>query len=58
MAEGLLMEVRRDLNATVAETRKLVRGLRPPALDELGLANAIRRTADDFSAGDSRPRLA
>ncbi len=57
IAEGLLKEVRRDLNATVAETRKLVRGLRPPALDELGLANAIRRTADDFSATDTQPAI-
>ncbi len=57
VAEGLLAEVRRDLNATLAETRHLVRGLRPPALDELGLASAIKRTADEFSGADKQPEI-
>lgn len=56
-AERLLAEVRRDLNAALAETRQLVRGLRPPALDELGLANAIRRAADEFSPGETQPTI-
>lgn len=56
-AETLLTEVRRDLNAALAETRQLIRGLRPPALDELGLANAIRRAADEFSPGEKQPAI-
>jgi two-component system, NarL family, sensor kinase len=52
-AERLLDEVRRDLTATVADTRRLVRGLRPPALDELGLVGAIKALAEHFSAGET-----
>jgi signal transduction histidine kinase len=33
--------LRRDLQDTIADFRKVVEGLRPPALDDLGLAGAI-----------------
>lgn len=35
--------LREDLRATVLEVRRVVEGLRPPALDELGLAGALRQ---------------
>lgn len=41
-AAPLLDEVMADLQATVGDVRRLVYGLRPPALDERGLAEAIR----------------
>lgn len=50
-AVQLLHDIRRDLTTTVADTRRLVRGLRPPALDELGLAGAIRGVAGEFGGG-------
>jgi two-component system NarL family sensor kinase len=45
-AEGLLQGLRADAVAAVAEIRRLVYDMRPPALDELGLVPALRqRTA-------------
>lgn len=40
-----------DSQATVAEIRQLVHGLRPPALDDLGLVGAIRALASQFESG-------
>ncbi len=37
-----LGDLRDELRSAVAEVRRLVLGLRPPALDELGLAGALR----------------
>jgi signal transduction histidine kinase len=42
-AAELLAKVKTDLKGTIAEVRRLVDGLRPPALDELGLMPAIRQ---------------
>lgn len=36
------VELRDEIRATVTEIRRLVYGLRPPALDELGLTGAVR----------------
>jgi signal transduction histidine kinase len=41
-AERALLDLREELRAAVAEVRRVVLGLRPPALDELGLAGALR----------------
>ena len=41
------------LQATVAEVRSVVHGLRPPALDDLGLTGAVRELAGAFAG----PRL-
>lgn len=43
-----------SLKATVAEVRSVVHGLRPPALDDLGLIGAVRELAASFAG----PRLA
>jgi signal transduction histidine kinase len=41
-ADALLAELEADIEATIGDIRRLVYGLRPPALDELGLVGAIR----------------
>ena len=45
-ASELLGELRADTTAAIADIRRLVYGLRPPALDDLGLICASRRPAD------------
>jgi signal transduction histidine kinase len=45
-AQRLLSELGTDVQATLADVRRLVEGLRPPALDELGLVGAIRAQAE------------
>jgi signal transduction histidine kinase len=43
--------LRHDLRATVLEVRRVVEGLRPPALDELGLAGALEQVTLRLTAG-------
>src|SRR3954453_13643348 len=40
-AEALVAELRGELRTAIADIRRLVYGLRPPALDDLGLAGAL-----------------
>ncbi len=47
--EALLDEVTGETQAAIAEVRRLASGLRPPALDEVGLVEAIRRRAEGFA---------
>jgi signal transduction histidine kinase len=42
-ADALLAGLRRDAATAVGEIRRLVYGMRPPALDELGLVPALRQ---------------
>lgn len=42
-ADELLVQMRADTAHAITEIRRLVEGLRPPALDELGLEGAIRQ---------------
>ena len=44
-ARGLLGEIDTEVKASLADIRRLVEGLRPPALDELGLVGAVRSRA-------------
>jgi signal transduction histidine kinase len=44
-ADRLLEEVRHQTQETLAQIRRLVYNLRPPALDELGLLSALREQA-------------
>ena len=55
-AEALAGELRAELRTAIADIRRLVHGLRPPALDELGLAGAVHRLADRAAGGDG-PRI-
>ena len=49
-ADLLLEQLRADTSAAIAEVRRLVEGLRPPALDELGLLGAVRQHAATLHA--------
>ncbi|MFL5805899.1 MAG: histidine kinase [Roseiflexaceae bacterium] len=44
-ADALMVELRTEIRAAIADIRRLVYDLRPPALDELGLVGAIRARA-------------
>ena len=45
----LLDALRRDSRAALADVRRVVDDLRPPALDELGLVGALQQRADQLS---------
>jgi signal transduction histidine kinase len=47
-AEELLLELKADAQDAVTDIRRLVYGLRPPALDDLGLLGALRETAAQY----------
>ncbi|ACZ83579.1 sensor histidine kinase [Streptosporangium roseum] len=44
--EGLLIRVRDQMGTAIIDVRDLVYGLRPPALDDLGLVGSLRALAD------------
>jgi signal transduction histidine kinase len=44
--DGLVEGAREQTEAAVADVRRIVRGLRPPMLEDLGLAAALRAHAD------------
>ncbi len=48
-AAGYVDEMRTELRGTVDEIRRVVEGLRPPALDELGLVGAIEQASSRIS---------
>jgi signal transduction histidine kinase len=48
-ARDLLSDLAERARATVADVRRSVHALRPPALDELGLVPALRETAAQYS---------
>ncbi|MFH1474616.1 MAG: sensor histidine kinase, partial [Chloroflexota bacterium] len=50
-ARRLLDELGADVRAALADVRRLVDGLRPPALDELGLLGAIEQQATRLEGG-------
>ncbi|KAA9379733.1 sensor histidine kinase [Microbispora cellulosiformans] len=53
-ADGLLRDLRVGMDAVAGDIRELVYGLRPPALDDLGLAGAVRALAEEtLPAGGS-----
>ena len=54
-ADDLLAGLRLDTAAAISEIRRLVEGLRPPALDQLGLVQSIRQQAGRMHAADGRP---
>ena len=47
-SKAVLGAVRDDIRTTIGDVRRLVYGLRPPALDELGLVAALRECAGRF----------
>src|SRR5215204_2306007 len=48
-AEALLLELKADAQDAITDIRRLVYGLRPPALDDLGLLGALRESAAQYS---------
>lgn len=50
-AAALVDALRADLRETVIEVRRVVEGLRPPALDELGLAAALTQASSRLVGG-------
>ncbi len=50
-AADLVAEAREQAGAAVEDVRRVVRGLRPPALDELGLVEALRATGPAAATG-------
>ena len=50
-ADELVAQAKAASTQAIADLRRVVYGLRPPALDDLGLAGAIRAQADRLGAG-------
>ncbi|MFI0354668.1 histidine kinase [Actinomadura sp. 9N407] len=50
--DALLEELRTTMGRTIGDIRELVYGLRPPALDDLGLAGAIKALGGVVATGD------
>ena len=47
-----LIDLRSAIQATVSDVRRIVEGLRPPPLDELGLVGALEQLAARMTGGD------
>jgi signal transduction histidine kinase len=52
--DEILTEVRDEVRDAIAEIRRAVDDLRPPAIDEVGLVGAIRQRADGLSSNDQQ----
>jgi signal transduction histidine kinase len=52
VADRLLAQMETDMAGVLAEVRRIVYGLRPPALDQLGLAGALRAFAEACERGE------
>ncbi len=50
-----LEQLRDEAREAVGDVRRLVYGLRPPALDDVGLVGAIERAAASFADGEGAP---
>lgn len=48
----LLSTMRAETTAAIGEIRRLVEGLRPPALDQVGLLGSVRQYADTLHSAD------
>jgi signal transduction histidine kinase len=53
-SQRALAAARQEVTGMLAEVRRLVHGLRPPALDDVGLARALRQRADQLSSAALR----
>jgi signal transduction histidine kinase len=56
-ADDVLVELREELRSAIADIRRLVYDLRPPALDDLGLAEALRRLAERYGSEGEQLRV-
>ncbi len=53
-ADDLVVELREELRSAIADIRRLVYNLRPPALDDLGLVEALHRLAERYGSEDEQ----
>ena len=53
-ADDLVVELREELRSAISDIRRLVYDLRPPALDDLGLVEALRRLAERYGSEDEQ----
>ena len=53
-ADELVVELREELRSAISDIRRLAYDLRPPALDDLGLAEALRRLAERYGSEDEQ----
>src|SRR5215207_7892147 len=56
-ADKLVVELRDELRSAIADIRRLVYDLRPPALDDLGLVEALRQLAERYGSKDGPLRV-
>jgi signal transduction histidine kinase len=56
-ADKLVGELREELRSAIADIRRLVYDLRPPALDDLGLKEALRRLAERHGSEGGQLRV-
>src|SRR5215208_3810847 len=56
-ADALVVELRDELRTAIADIRHLVYDLRPPALDDLGLVEALRRLAERYGSEGGQLRV-
>ena len=56
-ADELVVELRGELRSAIADIRRLVYDLRPPALDDLGLVEALRRLAERYGSKNEPLRV-
>jgi signal transduction histidine kinase len=56
-AEELVVELRGELRSAIADIRRLVYDLRPPALDDLGLVESLRQLAERYGSNDEPLRM-
>jgi signal transduction histidine kinase len=56
-ADELVVELRDELRSAIADIRRLVHDLRPPALDDLGLVEALRQLAQRHDSEGEQLRV-
>ena len=56
-ADEVVVELREELRSAIADIRRLVYDLRPPALDDLGLVEALRQLAERYGSKDGPLRV-
>ena len=56
-ARGSLEKLRTEMQSTMSDVRRVVEGLRPPALDELGLSAALSQAVTRLTLGSIAARV-
>src|SRR5215203_1530924 len=56
-ANEVVVELREELRSAISDIRRLVYDLRPPALDDLGLVEALRQLAERYGSKDGPLRV-